>query len=469
VSSSAGPSSIDGYDFSSMGTNSSLAVIARRKWIIVTTVVVTMLSAVVASQVVDEVYSTESTLLVALESDTQTFDTVQASQAFARSYTDIIESPNIAARVAGQLGDGTTTREVEDLTSFEAIAETQLVKITAEAPTGERAKEIADVYAQVFIDYAQANLADTTQATTTLADSAPVPGSPARPRPKLYTAVAGILGLALGLGLAFMRERLDRRLRTLEDVETQFDIPVLARIPRRGRTEYSQAAFQEASRILRTNLQFASPDGRPRSIAVTSAREGEGKTTIAASLADASAEVGLSVLAVEGDLRRPGLQRLLLPGTREPLRPGLSNYLVDGSRLEESIFPTERSGIRIVPAGPLPPSPSALLESRRARAAMADFAAEADLTVIDCPPLNIGADASVIADRVEGVIMVIDLQVSTEHSVRQGLRQLSAVRAPLLGVVVNRDKAAAPSSYDYYYSSPQPEAGAGDEPSREKV
>jgi succinoglycan biosynthesis transport protein ExoP len=453
-----------------MGTNSSLAVVARRKWIILTTVVVAMLSAVVASQVVDDVYSTESTLLVALRSDTQSFDTVQASQAFARSYTDIIDSPNIAARVARELGGGTTTKEVEDAMTFEAIAETQLVKIRAEAPTGERASEIADAYAEVFIDYAQTNLAETTQAATTLADSAPIPSAPARPRPRLYTAVAGILGLALGLGLAFLRERLDRRLRTLEDVETQFDVPVLARIPRRGRSHYSQTAFQEASRILRTNLQFASPEGRPRSIAVTSAREGEGKTTIAASLAVASAEVGLSVLAVEADMRRPGLQRMLMPGTPEPLRPGLSNYLVEASRLEEAIFPTERTGIRVMPAGPIPPSPSALLESRRARTAMEKFASEADLTIVDCPPLNIGADASVIADRVDGVIMVVDLQVSTEHSVRQALRQLGAVRAQLLGIVVNRDKEATPSTYDYYYASPPSAEVAGDEQAeREKL
>jgi capsular exopolysaccharide synthesis family protein len=440
-----------------MVTNSSLAVIAKRKWIIVTTVVVAALAAAIVSQLVDDVYSTESTLLVALRSDTQSFDTVQASQAFARSYADIIESPNIARRVAGELADGTTAGEIEDVTSFEAIPETQLMKITAEAATGEQAKRIADAYAEVFIDYARANLAESTQATTTLADRAPVPGSPARPRPTLYVAVAAILGLALGLGLAFARERLDRRLRTFEDVEALFDVPVLARIPRRGRSQYSQVAFQEASRILRTNLQFASPEGRPRSIAITSAREGEGKTTIAASLAIASGEVGLSVLAVEADLRRPGLQGELIPENRDPLHPGFSNYLVEGSNFAESVFPTDHPGVRLMPAGPIPPSPSALLESRRSREAMEEFASEADLTVVDSPPLNVGADASVIADRVEGVIIVVDLQVSTEHSVRQGLRQLSAVRAQLLGIVVNRDKAAAPSSYDYYYTSPAAE------------
>jgi polysaccharide biosynthesis transport protein len=446
-----------------MGRNSSLAVIARRKWVVVTTVIIAMAAAAVVSGTVDDVYSTESTLLVALQGDTQSFDTVQASQVFARSYADIIESSNIASRVAVELGDGTTRGAVEEATSFEAIPETQLIKVTAEAPTGGRAKEIADAYAEVFIDYARANLAETTQATTTLADPAPIPASAARPRPRLYVAVAAILGLGLGLALAFLRERLDRRLRTVEDVEELFDVQVLARIPRRGHSQYARNAFEEAAQILRTNLQFASPDGRPRSIAITSAREGEGKTTIAASLSLASAEAGLSVLAVEGDLRRPGLQRELLPETEEPLVPGLSTYLIEGSSFEESVFPTSHPGVRIMPAGPLPPSPSALLESQRARGAMEEFAQEADLTVVDCPPLNVGADASVLADRVEGVIMVIDLQLSMEHSVRQALQQLEAVKARLLGVVINRDKAAAPTSYDYYYASPQKEQAPSEE------
>ena len=430
--------------------NSPLTGLYRRKWLIVATLVVAVLTAAVASQLVDRVYATSSTLLVALRSDSQSFDTVQASQAIARSYADIIESPNIAADVAEQLGGGTTKNEIKSATTFETIPETQLLKVNAEAATPERAKEIADAYATVFIDYARTSLSDTTQASITLADAAPISGSPSRPKPKLYVAVAAILGLALGLALALLRERLDRRLRTPEDVEAHFDVPVLARIPRRGRSEQSSTAFMEAHRILRTNLQFASVERELRTVVVTSAREGEGKTTTTTNLALTSAGVGLSVLVVEADLRRPALQSEVMPSSPDPLLPGFTNYLVEASSIEESIHETGRPGVSILPSGPLPPSPSALLEARRARSAVAVLRDQAELVIFDCPPLNVGADASILAERADGVILVVDLMSSTEHSVRRAIQQLEAVRAPLMGIVINRDRSATPSSYDYY-------------------
>ncbi|MDQ3274367.1 MAG: polysaccharide biosynthesis tyrosine autokinase [Actinomycetota bacterium] len=431
--------------------NSPLTGLNRRKWLIIATVAVAVLTAAIASQLVDKVYGTSSTLLVALNSDSQSFDTVQASQAIARSYADIIESPNIAADVAEQLGAGTTRNEIKSATSFETVPETQLLLINAEAATPERAKEIADAYASVFINYARTSLGDTTQASITRADAAPLSGSPSRPKPKLYVAVAAILGLALGLALALLRERLDRRLRTPEDVEAHFDVPVLARIPRRRRSEKSSTAFMEAYRILRTNLQFAAVEQELRTVVVTSAREGEGKTTTVANLAVTSAEVGVAVLVVEADLRRPALQAELMPSTPELLRPGFSNYLVEASSIGDSIHQTGRPGVSILPAGPLPPtSPSALLEAGRGRTTVDVLRGEADLVIFDCPPLNVSADASILADRVDGVILVVDLLSSTEHTVRQALQQLEAVRAPLLGIVINRDRSATPSSYGYY-------------------
>ena len=432
---------------------SPLTVLARRKWLILGTLAAVVISAAIVSKTLDKVYSTSSTLLIALQSDNQSFDTVQASQAIARSYADVISSPDIAGRAAARIGDGTTEDEVTEATSFEAVPETQLLKVNAEAPSPERAKEIADAYADVFIQYAEENLADTTQASITLAAAAPRVSAASRPRPTLYVAVAAILGLVLGVALAFLRERLDRRLRTTEDVESHFDVPVLARVPRRGRSEHSVAAFAESLRLLRTNLQFSRVDTQLRSIAVTSGLEGEGKTTIAANLGITIAEVGREVTVVEADLRRPALQRELM-GPGEPLAPGFSNYLVGAASLEDAIHPTDRPGLSLMPSGPLPPSPSALLESQRARDGVAALLEMSDLVIYDCPPLNVGADASVIADRVDGVILVVDLRSATTSAVRQALRQLETIKAPLLGLVINRDRDASTGAYYYYTPIP---------------
>ena len=408
-----------------------------------------VVTAAVVSKTLQKVYVTESTLLVALPADRASFDSVQASQAIARSYADIIESPNVAQLVANRVPEG-DRGDILGASTFEPVEQTQLLRISVEDPSPERAQQVANAWADVVSEYARERLQSTTGATVTVADRAPLPTAPDRPKPTIYTLVAGLFGLALGLALAFLRDRLDRRLRTSDDVEERFDVPVLARIVRRGRSDHSVTAFREAFRILRTNLQFASGGGQLRSIAVTSSQEGEGKTTSVAQLANSFAEVGMRAIVVEADFRRPALQKEMMPDRDEPLRPGFSNYLVEAADLDDVIFPSGRPNIDLIPAGPLPPSPSALLESRRGRSAVRDLYNEADIVLIDCPPLTIGADASVIAGWVDGVILIVDLQSSTHESVREALRQLEAVQAPVLGLVLNRDRGAEPSSYDYY-------------------
>ena len=430
--------------------DSPLAIIWRRKFLIGATFLVFVVTAAVVSKSLEKVYSTHSTLLVGLEADEQTFDSVQASQAFARSFADIIDSPNIAGEVAGALGDGASARELGDATTFEPVSETQLLEIHAEDPDPARAKQIADIYGAVFIDYARRNLAETTKATISLADEAPLPSSPARPKPTLYTLLAAIFGLALGLALGFLRDRLDHRLRTSEDVESRFEAPVLARVPRRGGSERSISAFRESYRLLRANLQFSTVDRPARSIAVTSGEAAEGKTTTIMQLAIASAEMGLEVIVVEADFRRPALQTAFMPDRVEPLLPGFSNYLVGASSVDEVVHPTGLPNISIVPAGPLPPTPSALLEARFGNRATADLLDRADLILVDCPPLSIGADASLIATWVDGLIVVVDLGSSTDTSVREALRNLEAAHARVLGLVLNRDPSFETASYGYY-------------------
>jgi polysaccharide biosynthesis transport protein len=437
-----------------MRDDSPLAVIWRRRLIIVVTFLAFAVTAAVVSKNLDKVYSTHATLLVALEADEQTFDSVQASQAFARSFADIIDSPNIAARVAQSLGDERDRNQLLDSTTFDPVSETQLLEIHAEDDTPEGAKEIADTYSEVFLAYAAESLTPTTKATVSLADPAPLPRSAARPKPTLYTLLASIVGLAVALALGFLWDRLDRRLRTADDVEARFDRPVLGRIPRRGRSERSVNAFREAFRVLRTNLQFATSHGMARSVAITSGQAEEGKTTAASELAIACAEVGMTVIAIEADFRRPKLQRALLPEVQEPIRPGLSNYLLEASSIHEVLHPTLHAGLSIVPAGPLPPAPAALLESRRGQGGLSSFQALADIVIVDCPPLGIGADASVIATWVEAVLVLVNLGTVTDNAVRDALRQLETVRAPVLGLLLNRDPGVETTSY-YYYEAAQ--------------
>jgi len=438
-----------------------LDVILRRKWIVVATVLIFTVVTGLVSSTLQKVYSTSSTLLVAQPRDAQTFDAVQAAQVIARTYSNLLKSPNVADLVAQRLGGQTTKDEIQGAISIEPISETQLVRITAEDPDPERAKSIADEYANVFIARSRTSLAATTETNVTLADEAPLPDQAVRPKPTLYTLIAAILGLAAGLGLAFLRERFDTRLRSLDEIESAFHLPVLARVPRRGKTDTSIAAFTEAFRVLRTNLQFATPDGAPATIAITSGQEGEGKTTTASQLALVTAATGTNVVVVEADLRRPGLQRFFVPDEEAPLRPGLSNYFLGGASLDEIIHPTTVPTVEFVPAGPTVPSLSGLLESERGRTAIEDLGSSADMVILDCPPLGLGADAATVAGRVDGVIVVVDLETATEQTVRQALRQLESVRARVLGFVLNRDRTMEPVIYGYLDDAAARPAGPG--------
>ena len=433
-----------------MTSDGPLAVFSRRKWSILAIALVFAVVAGGVSKTLTKVYATDSTLFVTLSENQTTFDTVQASQAIARSYADIIRNPNIAQQVANKLK--MKRSKVLDETTFSVTPETQLLKVHAEDPSPGTAKSLADTYAQTFIDYARANLESSTKATVTQAVAAPLPSAPVRPKPTLYTLVALILGLVLGTALAFARDKLDTRLRTAEDVEARLDESVLVRIPRRGRSETARSAFKEAFRILRTNLQFArGRSGFVGSVAITSWGAGEGKTTTAAQLAIAAAETGGHVIVVEADFRRPAMQRELFSEETAPLWPGLSNYLAEAASLEEVLYPSSLPNITLLPAGPLPPSPAALLDSPRGRKLVDDLDERADFVIFDCAPLSVGAEAAVIASWSDGVLLMVDLASSSQQSIREAARRLETVNAHLLGLVVNRDRMLEPSAYDYYH------------------
>lgn len=434
-----------------MRDRSTLGILWRRWRVVAATFVVFVVVAAVISKVLPKVYSATSTLIVVQNGTGTTFDAIQAAQVTARTYSDIVSAPVIAGKVAEQLGGGATARSVESAVSVSPVTETQLLRIKAEAHNPARAQGMANVYAAVVIRYATQYLGPTSHATVALASGATRPMAPTRPRPVLYVLIAAILGLFFGIAGAFLLERLDTRLRTAEEVRERFSQVILARMPRRGRSAASLSAFDEAFGLLRTNLQFASAEGTPSVIAVTSAREGEGKTTCVAQMAVAMAEVGSRVVAVDADFRRPMLQGQLVPDRSEPLRPGLSNYLIDGCSLEETVHETSRAGVRLVPTGPLPPNPAAFLESHRIEPALRELADRADLVLVDTPPVSAGADASILAQRVDGVIVVVDLDRSDERAVRDLLRQLETVHAPVLGFVLNRDRGAE-LAYSYGYA-----------------
>lgn len=434
-----------------MRNETPLTRIWRRRWIVVATVLVFAAVAGIISTQLPKVYSASASLLVVQTTDRQSFDAAQAAQVTARTYADIISGETLAAQVATRVGGGLSLAKIRNSVSVDPVPQTQLLKVKAEADTPELAQKLASTYATVFQSYARTNLAATTRAAVTVAEPAPLPRAATRPRPLLYSMIAALLGLAAGVGLALLRERLDARLRSPEEVEEWLGVPVLARVPRRGRNAASSAAFDEGFRLLRTSVLYAAGGSSLRSLAVTSSTESEGKTTTALNLAMATVEAGRSVLLVEADVHRPKLRSQLSEGggSANGSSRGLTNYLAGAADLDDVILATGTPDMELLPAGPPPPSLSSLLESSRGRELVDTLHRYADLVIFDCPPLDIGADAAVVAARVDSVVLVADLKISTEHRLRQAWRRLESIGAQLLGVVINRDATYRSSSYAY--------------------
>jgi polysaccharide biosynthesis transport protein len=274
----------------------------------------------------------------------------------------------------------------------------------------------------------------------------------------VQTTVLGVLfGLLLGVGLALLREQADRRLRHAEDISLAFDAPVLTTVPRsrklKKRVPFAKlpANVSEAFRMLQMNLRFT--PGKPvRSVLVTSARNREGKTTVAWNLACAASSAGLSVTLVEADLRRPVIaERYRL----EP-RPGLSEVLqgklpaVEALQEVQTLAGEPGSNGRLRPlsvlvAGAPPADPWALLQSPAIVGVLAQVSA--DLVVIDTPPIPHVADAISLLGRVDGVLICASVNSTRGPDAGRLRDQLEALDARVLGVVANGGSAATGYAY----------------------
>ena len=432
-----------------------LAALWRHKYILIATVLVFVaVTAFLSKVVLEKEYEATATMWVTQNQDTQSFDAVQAGEVLARTYSDVIESENVAGRVAAQLPFQTTRSEVKQSIKVEALPETQLLEITAVSDEPGRAQLLANTYAEAVTDYARTELRGAEGSAISLADRAVFPEQPARPRPTLYTLLAAMLGIVVGSALALLAAVLDTRVHTPEELTDMTGVPILAQVAL-ARNRRARQLNQEAYRVLRTNLDFVRPGQPLRSVAVVSPSEAEGKSSAVLNLARAIAETGDSVVVVEGDMRRPTLQAALVPDVSEPLMPGLSNYLSGLAELPDVIYPTDHPLISFLPSGPMPPAASALLDTERGQTLLRRLSDIADVTVVDTPPLSVGADASLLASSASETIAVVDLQRTRKKAIRSAFGQLQLVGAKLVGLIVNRVRDTGGESAYYYAEDPR--------------
>jgi capsular exopolysaccharide synthesis family protein len=295
-------------------------------------------------------------------------------------------------------------------------------------------------------------------ATVSIYDRASTPRSPSKPRPGLTLGLGLFLGLVGGIGLAFVRESLDRRLYSRDQVAEIAESAVLASIPRsfdrHQRIFDNASAQQDAFARLRTNLMAVNGGSSIRTLMVTSAEPSAGKSTVAANLAAAFARDGLNVVTVDADLRIPTLHRLFGLSNEH----GLSSVLIGQARDEaELIQRTEIPRVFCLTSGPEVPDPAERLASDEMARLVARLSERFDAVLIDTPALLSVSDGANIVPLVDSVLMVAREGHSTTQGVQEAREQLTAVNARQVNVVVNFSRESA-ASY-YYYSAYQRERG----------
>ncbi|MCU1453599.1 MAG: hypothetical protein JWN46_1745 [Acidimicrobiales bacterium] len=284
------------------------------------------------------------------------------------------------------------------------------------------------------------------------------PTSPVSPKPVRDAAIALVLGLAIGVGLAFLFEYLDDRIRTKDDLDqVSGGVTVLGLVPslegwkdRRSTRLVSMSEpnspAAEAYRAVRTSIQFLAVERPIKLIQVTSPSAAEGKTTTLANLGVALAGAGREVVIVDCDLRRPRLHQFF--GLENP--HGLTSVMLGDDRPNDVFQAVPGvSRLSIVASGPPPPNPSELLSTRAAQAMLRAFGDHADYVLIDSPPLLPVADAVVLAGIVDATILVVDASSTTKRALVRSLELLRQVDAPLAGAVLNGVGSEAAYAYGY--------------------
>jgi len=297
-----------------------------------------------------------------------------------------------------------------------------------------------------------------------IVDQAEWPTNPYKPNKRLNLLLAAVVGLFLGVGLAFFFEYLDNTIKTPEDVEQLIRLPSFGMVPdisshRRRQLEkgatypvelithgHPKSMLSEAYRNIRTSILLSFSERPPKRIAITSPNPSEGKTTTVINTAIALSQTGASVIIIDTDLRKPRIHKIFT----EENGVGLSNFLSGNAGLEAIIKKTEIPNLYYIPSGPIPPNPSELISSNLFKSMLQSLDERFDHLVLDSPPVLGFADSIILSTFVDGMILVTTGGKTPRETLQRAKGMLLQVNAKILGVVINRVNIER-SEYGYYY------------------
>jgi capsular exopolysaccharide synthesis family protein len=493
---------------------SFLGVLRRRLWLLMLCLVIGGGVAYGVSHSQQKQYSATASLLFQQNQLSQelfgfTSSTPVDPTTQAATNITLVSQPGVAVAAARQLG--TTPATLGGTVAVAAAGASDVVNVVATDPSPTRAAKIANAYATAFIKYRQSSdrsqiveaatqlqrqitrlesnqaasstpagasnlrdlrtrlsqlevLTSTQTGDVQLAQAALIPPAPSSPSPPKDAALGLIAGLLVGAAAIFVIERLDRTVRDSDEARRITRLPLLGVIPSsralsRGRLSTAQGPSPELETfsLLRTQLQYFNVDREIRSVLISSAAPGDGKSTVALNLARAAAAASDSrVLLVDADLRRPAVAA----NAGVAQAPGLSELLTHNVAIEDVVQSSREdlqpqggaSKFDILTSGAIPPNPAQLLESRGLQTVLEELHARYDFVVIDAPPTSVVSDAIPLMSEVSGVVVVVRIGQTRRDGLRNLRDQLSSLDVNVLGFVAN-DMTLRSTPYRYYYGA----------------
>ncbi len=387
--------------------------------------------------------------------------TLSLEQQKAIEYRTMISERGVAERAAAMLGIDDSPSAIASRLSATVPEGSSQLQVSASGSSPEEAQALANAavvaLGEVAHELENEGLPEGQEPTNLVnlvaGEEALLPGAPTSPDYQVNLLMGAGAGLLLGYALAFGRRSIDRKIRSVKNVEEAGVSAVIGIIPSAGAlarnsrgVDQDLGVVAEAFRQLRTNLRFVDVDNPPRSIVMTSANAHEGKSTVSSNLARMMAAAGQPTVLIDADLRRPSL------ATTFDLDPtvGLTQVLVGDLLVRDVLQETNTPNLQVITAGRIPPNPSELLGSQRMHA-LVDELAEEFFVILDAPPLLPVTDAGLLSVTCDGALLVVAVGKTAVEQVELCRKVFAQVGGRLLGAVLNMAPSRGLGSVVYGY------------------
>ena len=378
----------------------------------------------------------------------------------ASVYVPLAQTRKVAQRAIEDTGIQATPSEIVGRVNASMLEGSNMIRVTAIGPTPTEAQALADAFTRAIADTAnELELGGAAKpGQQALVRIVPIesalPGAQIGPNVRKYVLAGVAGGLGLLLAWIFLRRILDTRVRTVKNVEENEGGTVLSIVPTtpelrasKGRGHLARLGWaSESFRQLRTNLRFVNVDHPPRSIVITSANPGEGKSTISATLARVLGEGGQPTVLIDADLRRPMLATIF----DRHGSIGLTQVLSGQISVEDALQDTDQPNVSLITAGRIPPNPSELLGSQRMQSLIEQLS-RTHVVILDAPPLLPVTDAGLLTAMSDGALLVFAVGRTHKEQVRQCTKVMGHVGGTVLGVILNMAPRKAISGVVYGY------------------